>query len=348
MSRKVLFIVLIAVLVVLAITGDVAYANGPGNGKGQGKAKGHVKQEEKAGNNGNSSNDSGSSESPSDSSDSSSVSVSSDDDSVSGPKGNGNTGSSKTRKGLDDTKQNQNIYQSGDTLSYHVSNRHSGLNTIIVKKPGKNGEIVFETTVMVGEDGVLNVVLTDIPEDWAGVYQVQIWDDKGMKNDNINIKRPHVANPEDLPSVDDSEEPVDDSEELVDDSEEPVEFVELVEEESKAADDKGDCITLVYHASDVSVTVVEFFRPEHSQEPWLHEDARLGESRVDTEGAVVAQFATGVTFVVFEYDEATGAYNYRGTGEVVGDYNELVHIWSDGDASSVLFNALVWTPVGAK
>jgi len=305
----------------VAISG-VTEAAGPGNGKGQakGKAKGHDKTEETV-----SSNDSGSS------------SDSSSSNSDSGPSGNGNTGSSKTRKGLDDTQMNQNIYQEGNTLSYHVSNRHAGENTIIVKKPGKNGEIVFQTTVMVGEDGTLNVELLDIPEDWVGVYQVQIWDGKGMKNDNINIKRPHVSNREDLPT---SEPELESG-----DTNEPDDATKVV----TSSNNSGDCTTVVYHASNPEVTVVEFFKVEHADDPWNHEGERLGESRVDTEGAVTAIFAGGEVFVVFEYDETTGAYNYRGTGRVVaeGEYDGLVHVWSDGDAESILFNILAWTPYGA-
>lgn len=310
MSRKVLFIVLLVVVLFGTITGSVVEAAGPGNGKGQakGKANGHTKTEESAG--------------------------SSQQDS--GPNGSGNAGASWTRKGVDDPQQDQNIYQSGDTLSYHVSNRHAGENTITVKKPGKNGEIVFQTTVMVGADGNLDVVLTDIPEDWAGVYQVQISDAKGMKNDNINIKRPHVSNPTDLPKLD--------SPSLT---------------SSDSSDDGGDCTTVVYHASGPEVTVVEFFKPEHAGDPWNHEHERLGEARTfaddedkpdDEKGFVTAVFAGGETFVVFEYDEATGAYNYRGTGYVIaeGQYDGLVHIWSDGDAESTLFDILVWTPYGVE
>ena len=63
---------------------------------------------------------------------------------------------------------------------------------------------------------------------------------------------------------------------------------------------------------------------------------------------MIANFAQGVTFVVFEYDEQTGAYVYRATGKVIGDYDRPIDIWSDGNEMSVLFDALEWAPVGAK
>jgi Tol biopolymer transport system component len=101
----------------------------------------------------------------------------------------GQPGAAWTRKGLDDTKQNQNIYAKGDALSYHTANMPQGDYTVIVHKPGKHGEVVLNVPVKVGADGSLNVDLTTIPDDWKGVYQVQIWGADGhKKNDNINVK----------------------------------------------------------------------------------------------------------------------------------------------------------------
>jgi hypothetical protein len=335
MTRSRWFAVLVLVVVLFAtITGSVAEAAGPGNdkGSGKGKANGHTKQEERQ----QEDNNSGSSDNGgSDSADSGSSGGGSDS-SDSGPNGNGNTGSSKTRKGLDDEKMNQNIYKTGDMLSYHVKNMHEGEYTIVVKEPGKNGEVVYTATVYVDASGNLDVELTNVPDDWSGVYQVQIVGADGhMKNDNINIRRKHVVDLPDTPEAPETPETPD-----VPD----VPDVPEITTTNKPPED--DCVTVVYHASGPEVTVVEFFRPEHARTPWDYEDVRMGESRVEN-GAVMAHFAEGEVFVVFEYDEITGAYNYRATGEVIGDYDEVIHIWSDGDASSVLFNALIWTPVGA-
>jgi hypothetical protein len=327
---KKFFLALLVALVVFNAFVVVVLAAGPENGKGgnnNGKAKGHEKKEQQTeqqqsiSGNDNPSESGNSSDSPN--------------------TGNGNTGNSKTRKGLDDTKENQNIYSEGDTLSYHVAKRKPGDYTVVVKKPGKNGEIVFSQDVVVGEDGQLNIELTEIPEDWQGVYQVQIIGEDGhMKNDNINIKKDHVSNPEDLPNFDNTPENNTPESMVIPES-------ENVPESQQQKEEKGDCVTVVYHASNPTVTVVEFFAPEHASEPWLHEDSRLGESRVDSEGAVVAHFAQGVTFVVFEYNEQTGAYVYRATGEVVGEYENVIDVWSDGNETSTLFNALVWFPIGA-
>jgi len=102
----------------------------------------------------------------------------------------GQPGAAWTRKGLEDTQQNQNIYTAGETLSYHTANMPPGDYTIIVHRPGKRGEVMMETEELtVGADGSLNWEIGTIPDDWSGVFQVQIVGEDGyMKNDNINVK----------------------------------------------------------------------------------------------------------------------------------------------------------------
>ena len=307
---------LVAILVILLVglVVNVVEAGDPGNGKG--KAKGHKKNHK------------------ADTEQSNSDNSNTDSDSV--HLGNGNTGSTKTRKGLNDTKQNQNIYSTGDTLSYHANKLHEGEYTVIVKKPGKNGDTVYNQSVSVGLDGKVDIELTSIPEGWQGVYQVQICGDKHCKNDNINVKNEGNNANNIIPSQEqhfDNVPPAD-----------------LPSRYWFSTTDLGetDCATIVYHPSDVKVTVVEFFRPEHANEPWLHESEILGESRVNDDGVVIAHFATGERFVVFEYNEMTGIYDYRAMGHVIGSYDKLIDVWSEGNEVSILFNTLVWSPVGAK
>ncbi|MFB0534429.1 MAG: TolB family protein [Anaerolineae bacterium] len=122
----------------------------------------------------------------------------------------GQPGAAWTRKGLEDTQQDQNIYAAGETLSYHTANMPPGDYTIIVHRPGKHGEVMVTQDVTVGADGSLNWEIGTIPDDWSGVFQVQIWGADGhMKNDNINVKAGKKPPPpcENPPCDDECEDP---------------------------------------------------------------------------------------------------------------------------------------------
>jgi len=287
MKKAILAVLVISILFVFVSTAE---ANGPGNGK----AKGHDKKDAV-------------------------------DNSQVYHDNNGNSGSSKTRKGLDDDKQNQNPYSLGEPLSYHVSKIDPNDEyTVIVKEPGKNGDIVYQQSVSVNPDGTLNTVLTDIPDTWSGVYQVQIVGSDGhMKNDNINIKRERAKDR--IPNVN-----------LIPDDN----VISLVSF-APYKEQGNDCVTVVFHHSG---TVVEFFRWEHRFEPWLHENEILGEGRVSDEGAVQAQIAEGEHIAVFDYNESNGQYTFLGEIVVIGSYGGLIHLWNEGDACSTPYNAAIWCP----
>lgn len=96
--------------------------------------------------------------------------------------------------------------------------------------------------------------------------------------------------------------------------------------------------------------ILEVFRPEHADDPWNHEDERLGEARTNDDFGIgngwKTCFAESQEFVVFEYDEETGAYDLFGYGKVLGSSENTWELWPDGDEASVI-GTILWVPVGA-
>ena len=104
----------------------------------------------------------------------------------------------------------------------------------------------------------------------------------------------------------------------------------------------------IYFHSEAAI--LEVFRPEHAADPWNHEHERLGEARTNNDFGIgngwKTSFAESQEFVVFEYDEATGAYDLFGYGKVLAGSEDTWELWPDGDEASVI-GTILWIPVGA-